>query len=190
MSDISRGRGRPRSDVSRAAILEAALALSKEIGFPNMTVEELSRRAHVGKQTIYRWWPSLEDVMFEALAEAAVVEIRRESVSSSKAVDLSAFIGTTFKIAKKIKPVLVELMALSQLNPSLRKRFYDQFIKERREVLAIVLRRRFPEAPAARIALYVDMIFGLMWYRLLLEHLPITEQDVKQMVQMLEQHEK
>lgn len=58
-----------RSDKSRRAIHEAALALVAEVGYAKTTVEGIAARAGVGKQTIYRWWPSKADVLLEAFLD-------------------------------------------------------------------------------------------------------------------------
>ncbi|MGW1210254.1 TetR/AcrR family transcriptional regulator [Streptomyces sp. NPDC002499] len=58
-----------RSDRSRRAIYDAALALVAEVGYPKTTVEGIAARAGVGKQTIYRWWPSKADVLLEAFLD-------------------------------------------------------------------------------------------------------------------------
>ncbi|MEU7042766.1 TetR/AcrR family transcriptional regulator [Streptomyces varsoviensis] len=55
-----------RSERSRRAILDAALELVAESGFAKLTIEAIAARAGVGKQTIYRWWPSKAAVLFEA----------------------------------------------------------------------------------------------------------------------------
>src|SRR5690242_1017923 len=60
-----------RSQDSRRAILDAALAEASEKGLPSTTIESIAARAGVGKQTIYRWWKSKAAVLLEALAEQA-----------------------------------------------------------------------------------------------------------------------
>lgn len=64
------GPGRPRSGRSRAATLEAALALAAEVPWARVTVGAIAERAGVSKATIYRWWPSRGAILVEALAEA------------------------------------------------------------------------------------------------------------------------
>ncbi|MBT3150850.1 TetR/AcrR family transcriptional regulator [Streptomyces sp. CHD11] len=69
-----------RSERSRRAIYDAALALVSEVGYPRTTIEGIASRAGVGKQTIYRWWPSKADVLLEAfldLSERAAEEASR-----------------------------------------------------------------------------------------------------------------
>ncbi|MGN6111338.1 MAG: TetR/AcrR family transcriptional regulator [Kofleriaceae bacterium] len=55
-----------RSPAARKAILDAARALVLELGYGKLTIEGIAARAGVGKQTIYRWWPSKGAVVFEA----------------------------------------------------------------------------------------------------------------------------
>ncbi|MFJ8000792.1 TetR/AcrR family transcriptional regulator [Streptomyces sp. NPDC096310] len=58
-----------RSERSRRAIYDAALALVTEAGYARTTIEGIAARAGVGKQTIYRWWPSKAAVLMEAFLD-------------------------------------------------------------------------------------------------------------------------
>ncbi|TXS50763.1 TetR/AcrR family transcriptional regulator [Streptomyces sp. t39] len=60
-----------RSERSRRAIYDAALALVGETGYSRTTIEGIASRAGVGKQTIYRWWPSKAAVLMEAFLDLA-----------------------------------------------------------------------------------------------------------------------
>ncbi|WP_067177984.1 TetR/AcrR family transcriptional regulator [Microtetraspora niveoalba] len=55
-----------RSERSRRAILDAARELIGEVGYAKLSVEAIAARAGVGKQTIYRWWPSKGAVIFDS----------------------------------------------------------------------------------------------------------------------------
>lgn len=68
-----------RSQRSRRAIYDAALALVSEVGYPRTTIEGIAARAGVGKQTIYRWWPSKADVLLEAFLDLSQQAARAAS---------------------------------------------------------------------------------------------------------------
>ncbi|MBD0710824.1 MULTISPECIES: TetR/AcrR family transcriptional regulator [unclassified Streptomyces] len=60
-----------RSERSRRAIFDAALGLVTENGYAKTTIEGIAARAGVGKQTIYRWWPSKAAVLLDAFLDLA-----------------------------------------------------------------------------------------------------------------------
>ncbi|MEV6324134.1 TetR/AcrR family transcriptional regulator [Nocardia sp. NPDC051787] len=59
-----------RSERARAAILAAAAELIRELPYAKLGIEAIAARAGVGKQTIYRWWPSKGAVVFDAMLES------------------------------------------------------------------------------------------------------------------------
>ncbi|MEU0489859.1 TetR/AcrR family transcriptional regulator [Nocardiopsis sp. NPDC006139] len=60
---------RRRSERARKAILAAAGELLGEVGYARLTMEAIAARARVGKQTIYRWWPTKAAVVFDVFTE-------------------------------------------------------------------------------------------------------------------------
>lgn len=68
--------GPVRSEAARHAILDAAAGLLAERGYDHLTMEGIAGRAGVGKQTIYRWWPSKGAVIAECLLEGKLLDGR------------------------------------------------------------------------------------------------------------------
>ena len=62
-------RGPKRSEEARLAILHAAAARVVAHGYDHLTMEGVAADAKVGKQTIYRWWPSRSALVADCLAE-------------------------------------------------------------------------------------------------------------------------
>ena len=62
-----RPRGRPRSEAAHEAILVAAVALTREVGYDAVTMDGIAARAGVGKTTVYRRWSSKELLVTEAI---------------------------------------------------------------------------------------------------------------------------
>lgn len=58
-----------RSERARAAILAATTELIGELPYGKLSIEAIAARAGVGKQTIYRWWPSKGAVVFDAMLD-------------------------------------------------------------------------------------------------------------------------
>lgn len=63
----SPGKGRPRSEKSRKAILKATNALLLHTSVQELSIEAIAKKAKVGKTTIYRWWPNKTSVVMDAL---------------------------------------------------------------------------------------------------------------------------
>ncbi len=62
-----RRRGRPRDPATDEHIVAAAADLMLARGFDRMTVDDVATRAGVGKATVYRRWPSKEDLAVAAM---------------------------------------------------------------------------------------------------------------------------
>ncbi|GLW97700.1 TetR/AcrR family transcriptional regulator [Microtetraspora sp. NBRC 16547] len=66
MPDAKKPNPARRNERSRQAILAAARELISEMGYAKVSIEAIAARAGVGKQTIYRWWPSKGAVVFDS----------------------------------------------------------------------------------------------------------------------------
>jgi AcrR family transcriptional regulator len=173
VTHVDRKPGRPRSDQSRQAILQASLDLVREIGYPATTVEGIAARAGTGKQTIYRWWRSKADIVLEALNATAIREVPVPDTGSLPD-DLVEFLRATFAAGRRpgTVPVLRALMAQAQHDPEFHTEFESKFLRRRRDVLVDVLRRH-PDELQVPVPIAVDVVFGVLWYRILATHGPL-----------------
>jgi len=175
----TRSPGRPRSEESRQAILAAAIELAVEVGYAGLTIEGIAARAGVGKQTIYRWWPSKADVLLEAGAVKADRFVPVDDQGSYRA-DLRAFLRASYAMGNqpRFADVLRTLMAEAQLDRDFGERFRVSFLERRRDALAVITDRArergdLPAHPDP--ATVADIVFGTIWYRMLATRRPLDE---------------
>jgi len=169
--------GRPRSEAARRAILDAASGELEERGYAALTMQGIAQRAGVGKQTVYRWWPSKADIVLEALVEVADSRIAVPDTGALP-TDLTAFLAATFR-QRGQRPVLLGLMAEALLDPAFARKFRDRFLFSRRAALRGILDRaaaRGEIAPDLDPELLIDVVYGVLWYRLMLDHAPLDEE--------------
>ncbi len=170
--------GRPRSKKSREAILNAAHELLNEKGGAGISIESIARRAGVGKPTIYRWWPSLADIVLEALLQQADSAIPLPSYESLGRT-LSDFLLLSVKAINEGAGVHLRfLMAQAQKDDDFRERFRENFVSRRRAVLFSILNEAVTQGeicPEYDLDILVDLVFGATWYRLLVGHAVLDE---------------
>ncbi|WP_436736651.1 TetR/AcrR family transcriptional regulator [Streptomyces sp. BBFR102] len=171
-----------RSDRSRRAIYESALALVSETGYAKLTIEAIAARAGVGKQTIYRWWPSKGDVVLEAFLDLA----HRSAVHPEAGPDAPAF-PDTGDLAADLKLVLRAtvdelndpayadparaLCAEGILNPQLGARFLEQALAPGLQLYGARLataRERGEIGADAEVAIATDLLVAPLTYRWLM----------------------
>jgi AcrR family transcriptional regulator len=60
----------PRVERTRRIVLAAALDILRDEGWDALTQTRAAERAGVGRATVYRHWPHVSDLLFDALSEA------------------------------------------------------------------------------------------------------------------------
>jgi AcrR family transcriptional regulator len=181
--------GRKRSEESRQAILTATLELVGDVGYGRLTIEAIAARAGVGKQTIYRWWPSKADVLLDALTAKASIVVP-EPNEGSYVADLRAFLLATFTLGRdpRVVDVLRALMTHAQLDPAFGERFRERFLQARRDALGALLDRAaargdLPAAPSKGTV--ADIVFGIVWYRILATQQPLDQEQAEELLALL-----
>ncbi len=171
-----------RSERSRRAILTAATDLVREIGYRKLTIEAIAARAGVGKQTIYRWWPSKGAVVLDGFL--AAVNENPDDLSLPDTGDVAADIRAV------VRAIVAELAdpALSGTTRALMSEMQDDLefadmVRERLlgpQLAAIADRLRAAEhAGQLRadldLSVAVELLVGPLYHRWLLRTAPLTE---------------
>jgi AcrR family transcriptional regulator len=137
----TRPPGRPRSARADRAILDATVDLFVEQGYQGMSIEAVAARAGVGKTTIYRRWPSKEDLVVDAIEEL-IFDVQPKDTGSLRddLVDLLVQLQTvlTSTRAGEVFPrMLPEVAAASPLG----RAWLEKVIQPRFAMLGSMLRR-------------------------------------------------
>ncbi|MFE3543214.1 TetR/AcrR family transcriptional regulator [Nocardia sp. NPDC059177] len=189
MGDKARTGGRIRSDAARADVLRASAEILEEHGYRRMTVESVAARSGVAKSTIYRWWRSRAELAMDAYAEA-VARRMPEPDTGAVASDLVAFVTELYRVTEF--PVRAQalrgMMAEAQLDPEFARHF-GEWIGTRRAVVVAMLARGVERGELradAGLDLAADQLFGVFWYRLLVDHRTLSpEQAAGDVAQLL-----
>ena len=168
--------GRRRNEATRRAILAAAERLLA-MGAPGpLTLPAIAAEAGVGRQTVYRWWSSPGEVLSEALADYAAEQVPVPDTGDPRA-DLTTFLVATFTsvTGPRNAPALRGLARQAAVDERAAE-LLRRFTASRRAALRELLERhRAHLAGGADLDLLVDQVYGLLWYRLLLDHAPLDD---------------
>lgn len=176
--------GAPRS---APKILNAARDILSGHGYSALTIEAVAAAAGVGKSTIYRWWPSKEALVGDALAEAfrgdVIPDLDDTRAELRRAVDMTIENYANEDVAVTLPALAADLFP----NPELMARFREAFLLRKRENIAVALRRAIQrgDLPAdLDTDLLQDVWAGTILYRRLMIGSPLDENLAESLVQL------
>lgn len=177
--------GRPRSEETKNAILSASYDLLLENGFVAITVDKISERAGVSKATIYKWWPNKAAVVMDGFLAAAASKLPQPHTGSAiNDIFLQVTNLTKFLISREGK-VINELIAEGQYDSNLAEAYLSRYFKPRRLDSRHILERGVESGELRKdldIELCIDLIYGPIFYRLLITRAPIDEDFIKSLI--------
>ncbi|MET8681802.1 TetR/AcrR family transcriptional regulator [Streptomyces sp. NPDC004647] len=184
MSETRSPDSKRRSERSRRAILDAALELVGELGYPRLTIEAIAGRAGVGKQTIYRWWPSKAAVLldaFIALGEEAAAGEHEIPNTGDLEADLKFVLRATVDELNSPEYELPAraLAAEGVINAELGAEFVAKLLEPQ---LQLYVKRLLAAQDAGQVAEHIDprvaleLIVAPLAHRWLLRTLPLTHE--------------
>ncbi len=134
----TRGRGRPRDPATDAAILRAAFELFVERGVDGASIEQIAKRAGVGKLTVYRRWSTKEDLLAQAIEESVVTEVEwpsEELIAEAAPYDLvEAALSNAAEAASdpQFRALVARILGSSVSHPALMATYWNHYVLPRR----------------------------------------------------------
>jgi AcrR family transcriptional regulator len=183
-------KGRPPSAMaaSHVTIMDTVYTLLQEKSVRDLTIEEVAKRAKVGKPTLYKWWPTKAALVLAMLCE-------RMAPNLEKPTDLTAEESLRFRVRSLIDAfngpfgkIVAGLIAEGQSDRAIRQAFFDRWVSPRRSATIVDLERA-KNANELRLDskpdLLNDAIFGAVYYRFLLGAGPFTRSFGEELVEQV-----
>lgn len=136
-----RRTGRPRDPSRDGLIRSAILRLLAAAGYGALTMDAVAAAAGVGKATIYRRWPTKEDLVCSTISELHWGEPLACNTGSLKGDLLSLLHSLVAVIEGETGEATVALLSTVQHHPVLSKAFRDGPLAEWRDAVADVWTR-------------------------------------------------
>jgi len=173
--------GRPKSSAaaSHEAIIDAVYAILQEKPARDLTIEEVAKRAKVGKPTIYKWWATKAALVMDTFAERVVHRFDvPKSLTAEESIRLQVgeliWLGNEF-----FGKVLSDIIAEGQSDPAVLESYRDRYLKNRRIISTEIIERAYASGEFKRRVepeLLIDMIYGPIYYRMLIRHQPLDKE--------------
>ena len=183
--------GRPRDPRAHAAILAAVRDLLTTVGYERLTIEAVAAKAHVGKQTVYRWWPAKSALVAEAALAGYLAMPRTDSDPTGDLVaDVRAWIVDAYgRLADPATVALIRgLAAAAADRDSDADLLYAQITRPSRDQLVTRLAAGVTHGqvdPATDLGVVADTLAGAVLYRVLARRPPPTADDVENLVTLV-----
>lgn len=176
------------------AIREAAYAELTEVGYTAFSVEGVAARARTGKASIYRRWPTKQELVLDALCselptpdQCGMNFVLDDSVTTAGALrELAGAIGRI--ITSPAGDAMRAIKCEAATDPELAQLVDERFQAPRRAALLGLLRRgveRGEVRPEAATALVADVVPAVLTHRVILQREPLTERDITDIIEQI-----
>ncbi|MBL1079016.1 TetR/AcrR family transcriptional regulator [Nocardia sp. 2] len=172
-----------------AAIRAAAFEELAEVGYGKLSMEAVARRAGVSKPTLYRRWPTKENLVVTLVSEVAVDAAAPPDTGTLRG-DLRAFLSTTAAgmanpLAARIIP---DLLAQAVRTPALAEALQSGIGRTRRARVAEILHRAVDRGelpPALNLELALDFLLAPLFWRTMMGGDPTRPEYLDELTDML-----
>lgn len=178
-------RGRPRSAETQESILLAAYELLLEEGFAAITIEKMAERAKVSKATIYKWWSNKAAVVMDGFMSAATERLPVPDTGVVFDDILTHAANLTRFLTSREGRIITQLLGEGQFDVALAESYRIRYFQPRRLEARKLIERGIQRGELQGnldIEICIDLIYGPIFYRLLVTGDELNEDYIRQLV--------
>ncbi len=163
-------KGRPRSEKSRNAILNATNKLLLQTSVQELSIEAIAKKAKVGKTTIYRWWPNKTAVVMDALSNQPGMQTPLPTANSHKEAILMQIEKLIRLVDSNNGQTIAQLFSEAQASEASLKIFKDNLLEPLMDAMRYSIKEgqkngEFRDNIETELA--ADMLCGPIFFRLM-----------------------
>lgn len=172
-------RADPRVERTRAKVLSAAAELLREVGFADVTIEQISGRSGVSRSTMYRHWNTREEILSEAFSVVALAApVGSDTAQTDLREDLRRYVRVFADGLEHAWGRAAASLAMAALDDPAQRLIIATFTDGyARDVELLLLRavERGEAVAAFDPAEVADRLVAPLFHRYLFRHLPLDE---------------
>lgn len=174
-SSAARGRGRPRDTDLRRKILTTAAGLAASEG-TDIGFDRIAQAAGVSRTTLYRWWPSPQELLLDALLDSVSFSLDTDGAGPALAqlrrqVEFAAGVLS----APPTGAPLRALAAGALTRESLHRAFLERWLTPRRDAARVLIARGIADGTIVDEdpETLIDVLFAPVYHRAFFTAQPI-----------------
>jgi AcrR family transcriptional regulator len=185
--ESERRPGRPRDPQVDEAVSHAVVEVLARCGMSGFTVDKVASAAGVGKATIYRRWPSREDLIQEVWEH--IHEETPKPDTGDLRTDLDVFVGhlAEFVSDPDRRQAILHVVAAAAVDPELGRRLAD-FKRTRGEAVRRIVRqakKRGELRSGLDEGVVAEMIVAGIFFRVLMSGGPVDRKHADRCVDIV-----
>jgi AcrR family transcriptional regulator len=175
---LPRTPGRPRSEKAQKDILESAYNLLKTKGISSVSAQEIANGAGVSTATLYRWWNTKEEIMFDACFEHVKPALSVKVKGSPLARLRDEVVRAAGWLRSEDAKVMARLITGIHGDKNLERTYLERFIFPRRQMRLRLVEEAIACGELKRDTdpdLFIDSLYGPLYYRWMQGHAPVDK---------------
>ncbi|EMY60795.1 TetR/AcrR family transcriptional regulator [Leptospira terpstrae] len=176
--------GRPRSEDLEPLVLKTTYEMLAKKGYHGFSIDDIVLETGVAKTTIYRRWPNKANLAMSTVTHmiSPFLEFPREVPFEKGLLDQMEALSLVF--TGKFGRVIATLIGAGQQDTELSESILENYLLPRRDAAKEFFRhaiesKQIQPLTDAEIDVSMDILYGTLYFRLLLKHQKPQFQDLR-----------